>query len=102
MTDRPQPEGLTNENKERELMDRHEDVNLEGGAHQHTGHVDYADPKHERFPIGTPDQIQQAWQAVNDRRQVGDYDKDELDRIRARVRDAAKEHDIQLYLRRQW
>ncbi len=82
------------ERKEKDLIGRNEDVNLESIGKRST--PVYADTANARFPLDTRDQVRAAWDALRDPRVAGEYNVEDLEKIRARVREAAGRYGLEL------
>jgi hypothetical protein len=76
-------------------IDRREDVNPKEGKRKY-GDVKFADPVNNKYPIDTPEHIRAAWSYINHKDNAAKYDKDEVEKIKDRIKRAAKEHDIEI------
>jgi hypothetical protein len=76
-------------------IERRDDVNPERGEKQY-GDVQFADPTNNKYPIDTPKHIRSAWSYINHKDNAAEYDKDEVETIKDRIRRAAKKHDIDI------
>ena len=76
-------------------IDRREDVNPKEGERKY-GDVKFADPVNNKYPIDTPKHIRAAWSYIHHQDNAAKYDVDEVEKIKIRIRRAAKEHDIEL------
>jgi hypothetical protein len=76
-------------------IDRREDTNPETGEHKY-GDVEFADPTNNKYPIDTPEHIRAAWNYIHHKDNAAKYDADEVDAIKARIKRAAKRHDIEV------
>jgi hypothetical protein len=84
--------------KERNLMakiDRREDVNPKTGENKY-GDVEFADPTNNKYPIDTEEHIRAAWSYINHKDNANEYDKDEVETIKNRIKRAAKKHGIEI------
>lgn len=76
-------------------IDRREDVNPETGEHKY-GDVQFADPVNNKYPIDTPEHVRAAWNYINHKDNAAKYDKDEVDLIKKRIKQAAKKHGVEI------
>jgi hypothetical protein len=76
-------------------IDRREDVNPKTGLHKY-GDVEFADPTNKKYPIDTEEHIRAAWSYINHKDNAAEYDKDEVETIKNRIKRAAKKHDIEI------
>ena len=76
-------------------IDRREDVNPETGEHKY-GDVQFADPVNNKYPIDTPEHVRAAWNYINHKDNAAKYDKDEVELIKKRIKQAAKQHDVEI------
>jgi HK97 family phage prohead protease len=65
------------------------------------GDVPYADPGYQsdgkkRYPIDTAAHVKAAWSYINQKENAGKYTRPELERIKARIRAAAKKFGIEI------
>ena len=74
---------------------RRDNVNPERGEHQY-GHVEFADPVNNKYPIDTPEHVRAAWSYINHKDNAAKYDTDEVDAIKQRIRRAAKTHGVEI------
>ncbi|MGI8483421.1 MAG: DUF6582 domain-containing protein [Thermomicrobiales bacterium] len=74
-------------------IDRRDDVNPEQGKREY-GSVEFADPVNKKYPIDTEKHIRAAWSYINHKDNAAKYDKDEVETIKKRIMQAAKQHDI--------
>lgn len=74
-------------------IDRRDDVNPDEGERKY-GDVDFADQTNKKYPIDTPEHVRAAWNYINHKNNAAKYDADEVDRIKSRIRQAAKRHDV--------
>lgn len=74
-------------------IDRRDDVNPEQGKREY-GSVEFADPVNKKYPIDTEKHIRAAWSYINHKDNAAKYDKDEVETIKKRIIQAAKQHDI--------
>lgn len=76
-------------------IDRREGVNPERGEHEY-GDVTFADPVNKKYPIDTDEHIRAAWSYINHKDNAAKYDRDEVETIKKRIMNAAKEHGIEI------
>ena len=81
--------------KTSDKIDRREDVNPKEGKHKY-GDVKFADSVNNKYPIDTPEHIRAAWSYINHKDNAAKYDKDEVKKIKDRIKRAAKQHDIEI------
>lgn len=74
---------------------RRDDVNPEQGVRDY-GDVEFADPVNKKYPIDTEKHIRAAWSYINHKDNAAEYDKDEAEQIRNRIKRAARKHDIEI------
>jgi hypothetical protein len=74
---------------------RREDTNPETGEHKY-GDVKFADPVNNKYPIDTEEHVRAAWSYINHKDNAAEYKKDEVERIKDRVKRAAKKFDIKI------
>ena len=76
-------------------MHRRSDVYPVRGKHEY-GNVKLADPANHKDPIGTPTHIRAAWSYINHKSNAAKYNKDEVARIKRRIRAAAKKAGVEI------
>jgi hypothetical protein len=76
-------------------IDKRENVNPETGEHKY-GDVEFADPTNNKYPIDTPEHVRAAWSYINHKANAAKYDADEVETIKARIKRAAKKHDVEI------
>ena len=76
-------------------IERRDDVNPERGEKEY-GDVTFADPVNNTYPIDTPKHIRAAWSYINHKDNAAEYDKDEVEQIKDRIKQAAKNFDIDI------
>ncbi|MFN8445895.1 MAG: DUF6582 domain-containing protein [Caldilineaceae bacterium] len=76
-------------------IDRREDVNPETGEHKY-GDVQFADPVNNKYPIDTPEHVRAAWNYINHKDNAAKYDKEEVELIKKRIKQAAKKHGVEI------
>lgn len=76
-------------------IDRRTDVNPERGKKEY-GNVEFADPVNNKYPIDTKKHVRAAWSYINHPDNAAEYDKDEVEQIKDRIKQAAKKFDIDI------
>lgn len=76
-------------------IDRRSDVNPQSGEHKY-GDVTFADPVNNKYPIDTPEHVRAAWNYINHKDNAAKYDKDEVDLIKKRIKQAAQKHGVEI------
>jgi hypothetical protein len=76
-------------------IDRRDDVDPKRGEEEY-GDVKFADETNNKYPIDTPKHIRAAWSYINHKDNADKYDKDEVEKIKKRIKAAAKKHDIDI------
>ncbi len=74
---------------------RRDDVNPDEGEEKY-GDVKFADPVNNKYPIDTPEHVRAAWSYINHKDNAAKYDADEVEKIKGRIRAAAKRHDVKI------
>ncbi|HXV44732.1 MAG TPA: DUF6582 domain-containing protein [Anaerolineae bacterium] len=81
--------------KESDKIDRRDDVNPKEGERKY-GDVTFADPVNNKYPIDTPEHVRAAWSYINHKDNAAKYDKDEVKKIKERIKRAAKKHGVEI------
>jgi hypothetical protein len=76
-------------------IDRRDDVNPESGENKY-GDVKFADPVNNKYPIDTEEHVRAAWSYINHEDNAAKYDKDEVEVIKDRIKNAANGFDIEI------
>ena len=76
-------------------IDRRDDTKPKYGEHKY-GHVKFADPINNKYPVDTPEHVRAAWSYINHKDNAAKYDKDEVELIKNRIRKAAKHHGVEI------
>ncbi|MBA3715344.1 MAG: hypothetical protein H0W76_23300 [Pyrinomonadaceae bacterium] len=76
-------------------IERREDVKPKEGERKY-GDVEFADPPNKKYPIDSPEHIRAAWSYINHKDNAAKYDKDEVTRIKDRIKRAAKEKGVEI------
>ena len=74
---------------------RQDDVNPEEGIREY-GHVDFADPTNNKYPIDSAQHVRSAWSYINHKDNAAEYDRDEVETIKGRIRRAAEKHGVEI------
>jgi hypothetical protein len=78
-----------------DYIKRRDDVNPDEGLREY-GAVEFADPTNNKYPIDTPQHVRSAWSYINHKDNAAEYDKDEVETIKGRIRRAAKKHGVEI------
>jgi hypothetical protein len=81
--------------KKNDKIDRREDVNPKEGRRKY-GDVTFADPVNNKYPIDTPEHIRAPSSYINHKHIAAKYYKYEVEKIKYRIKRAAKKHDIEI------
>lgn len=73
---------------------RRDDVSPQEGEREY-GDVEFADPVNKKYPIDTEEHVRAAWSYINKESNAAKYSGEEVDRIKGRIRTAAKKHGIE-------
>ncbi len=76
-------------------IDRRDDVNPEEGVRKY-GDVEFADPVNNKYPIDTVDHIRAAWNYINHKDNAAEYDGEEVEKIKGRIKRAARKHGVEI------
>ncbi len=76
-------------------IERREDVKPEEGERKY-GDVEFADPVNKKYPIDTDEHVRAAWSYINHKDNAAKYDKDEVKKIKDRIKRAAKEKGVEI------
>ena len=76
-------------------IDKRDDVNPETGEHKY-GDVKFADPTNNKYPIDTEEHVRAAWNYIHHKDNAAEYDKDEVETIKNRIKAAAKKFEINI------
>jgi hypothetical protein len=74
---------------------RRQDVNPDEGKREY-GDVAFADSVNNKYPLDTDKHVRAAWTYINHKDNAAEYDKDEVELIKNRIKRAAKSHDIDI------
>jgi hypothetical protein len=76
-------------------IERRDDVNPDEGEEKY-GDVKFADPTNNKYPIDTAEHVRAAWSYINHKDNAAKYDKDEVGKIKERIKRAAKKHGVEI------
>jgi hypothetical protein len=74
---------------------RRKDINPDEGKREY-GDVEFADSVNNKYPLDTDKHVRAAWNYINHKDNAAEYDKDEVELIKKRIKRAAKSHDIEI------
>ena len=74
---------------------RRDDVNPKQGEREH-GDVDFADETNKKYPLENVGNVRSAWRYINQDRNSGKYDADEVDLIKRKIKAVAKRHGVEI------
>lgn len=74
---------------------RRDDVNPDEGIRAY-GDVEFADPTNHKYPVDTPQHVRSAWSYINHEDNAAEYDRDEVEAIKGRIRRAARKHGVEI------
>lgn len=60
------------------------------------GHVTFADPTNEKYPLENAGHVRSAWCCIDQERNADSYSTDEVKSIRERIRQVAKMFDVEV------
>lgn len=80
---------------EKNKIERRDDVSAEEGERKY-GDVEFADPVNNKYPVDTPEHVRAAWSYINRKDNAAKYDEDEVEKIKERIRRAAKKHGVKI------
>lgn len=72
-----------------------DDVNPDEGERKY-GDVEFADPVNNKYPIDTAEHVRAAWSYINKKANAAKYTGPEVERIRDRIKAAARKHDVDI------
>jgi hypothetical protein len=76
-------------------IERRDDVNPKQGIRDY-GDVEFADPTNHKYPIDSPEHVRAAWSYINHKDNAAEYDRDEVNTIKNRIKRAAKKQGVEL------
>jgi hypothetical protein len=71
------------------------DVNPDEGEREY-GDVEFADPVNNKYPIDTAEHVRAAWSYINHKDNAAKYDRDEVTKIKSRIKKAAKKQGVEI------
>jgi hypothetical protein len=60
------------------------------------GQTEFADPVNKKYPIDTEEHIHAAWTYINHDDNAAEYQENEIELIKDRIKRAAKKHGIEI------
>ncbi|MGH9172968.1 MAG: DUF6582 domain-containing protein [Vicinamibacterales bacterium] len=78
-----------------DYIKRRDDVNPDEGLREY-GDVEFADPTNNKYPVSTPQQVRSAWSYIHHKDNAAEYDRDEVETIKGRIRRAAEKHGVEI------
>ncbi len=82
-------------NRKSDRIEKREDANPDEGEHKY-GDVEFADPVNKKYPVDTPEHVRAAWSYINHKDNAAKYDPDDVEKIKERIRRAAKRHEVEI------
>ncbi|MCC7021437.1 MAG: hypothetical protein IT338_01335 [Thermomicrobiales bacterium] len=76
-------------------IEKRENVNPEEGIHKY-GHVEFADPVNNKYPIDTAEHVRAAWSYINHPNDADKYDAQDVKTIKERIKKAAKKFGVEI------
>ena len=76
-------------------IDPREDVSPKEGLREY-GHVKFADPVNNKYPIETAEHVRAAWSYINHKDNAAKYDPDEVKTVKDRIEQAAKHFGVEI------
>lgn len=74
---------------------KRDDTTPEEGERKY-GDVEFADPVNNKYPIDTEAHVRAAWSYIHKDSNAAPYTAEEVERIRARIRAAAKRYGVEI------
>lgn len=78
-----------------DYIKRRDDVNPDQGIRDY-GDVEFADPTNNKYPIDSASHVRAAWSYINHADNSAEYERDEVETIKGRIRRAAEEHGVEI------
>lgn len=78
-----------------DYIKRRDDVNPDEGIREY-GDVEFADPTNHKYPIESAKHVRSAWSYINHEDNAAEYDRDEVETIKGRIRRAAEKHGVEI------
>ncbi len=78
-----------------EHIEKREDVSPKEGLHEY-GNVEFADTTNKKYPIDSPEHVRAAWSYINHKDNAAKYDRDDVNQIKNRIKNAAKKHGVEI------
>lgn len=76
-------------------INRRQNVDPDEGERKY-GDVQFADMVNNKYPIDTEAHIRAAWSYINHKDNASQYDPEDVETIKDRIRRAAKKHGIEI------
>lgn len=76
-------------------IESRDDVKSSEGERKY-GNVKFADQTNKKYPIDTPEHVRAAWSYINHQDNAAKYDADEVKVIKDNIRNAAREHGVDI------
>ncbi len=76
-------------------IEKRDDVSPKEGLHEY-GNVEYADSTNKKYPIDTAEHVRAAWSYINHKDNAAKYDRDDVTKIKDRIKKAAKKHGVEI------
>ncbi len=76
-------------------IDKRDDVNSDEGEDKY-GNVQFADPVNNKYPVDSAEHVRAAWSYINQNDNAAKYDKDDVEKIKERIKRAAKKHGVEI------
>jgi hypothetical protein len=76
-------------------ISKRQDVNPEEGINEY-GHVEFADPVNNKYPIDNKEHIISAWRYIHQGKSAGEYSDDDVKLLEQRIVKAAKDHGMKV------
>ena len=77
-------------------IEKRDDVSPERGEHEY-GDVEFADTTNKKYPIDTAEHVRAAWSYIHHKDNAGKYSKEDAEKIRERIEQAAKKQGVDLH-----
>ncbi len=78
-----------------DYIKRREDVNPQEGIREY-GDVEFADPTNNKYPVDSAQRVRSAWSYINHKDNAAEYERDEVETIKGRIRRAAEKHGVEI------
>jgi hypothetical protein len=78
-----------------EPIHRRDDTQPAEGVRKY-GRVAFADPVNKKYPVDTAEHVRAAWNYIHHADNAAKYAKEDVAKIKARIRRAARKHGVEL------